>query len=250
MMGVLADWQIEQRVALAGKSIDDLLYPPMQASHGIGIEPFAKECPKGVVSWGLSSYGYDVRVGYKFKVFTTVYCGIINPKNFDSRSFVDIDLTPSLYTHQYDGFRGGKKACTKCGATEEAMEKEWMSCRGHQPLDHVLIPPNSFALAETVETVTVPRDCVAILLDKSTYRRCGVIVSATVLEPEWTGKITIEISNTAPLPAMVFCNEGIAQILFLRCDDPESTGATCRTSYKDKKGRYQAQQGIVLPFVQ
>ena len=174
----------------------------------IGIEPFEENLKRpGSVSFGVSSYGYDIRVGSVFKIFTNVNSEIIDPKRFSDRSFVTID--------------------TEAEGT-----------------DHVLIPPNSFALCETVEYVSIPRDILAICMGKSTYARCGIIVNVTPLEPEWRGKITLEISNTTPLPAKIYANEGIAQILFLRADD------LCKTSYGDKKGKYQDQKGLTLPFVQ
>jgi dCTP deaminase len=180
-MGLLADWQIRKHVK---------------------IEPFAEESLwSGVISYGVSSYGYDVRVGRNFKIFTNVYGAIIDPKQFNPSAFVDIEA------------------------------------------DHCVIPPNSFALAETVEYFEIPRDVLATCLGKSTYARCGIIVNVTPLEPEWRGRITIEISNTTPLPAKVYANEGIAQILFFRAD------AVCEKSYADKKGKYQDQQGLTLPFV-
>jgi dCTP deaminase len=179
-MGLLADWQIRK---------------------GIKIDPFAEASRTGVVSFGVTSYGYDVRVGRNFKVFTNVYGAIIDPKNFSSNAFVD--------------FEG----------------------------DFCIIPPNSFALAETVEFFEIPRDVLAVCLGKSTYARCGIIVNVTPLEPEWRGKITIEISNTTPLPAKIYANEGIAQILFFRAE------AVCEKSYADKKGKYQDQKGLTLPFV-
>lgn len=180
-MGVLPDWQIR---------------------NDIVIRPFADgTVPPGSISYGVSSYGYDVRVGRHFKVFTNVFGAVVDPKRFDPRSFVDIEG------------------------------------------DFCLIPPNSFALAETVEYLEIPRDIIAICLGKSTYARCGIIVNVTPLEPEWRGKITLEISNTTPLPAKIYANEGIAQILFLRND------AVCQTSYADKKGKYQDQKGLTLPFV-
>ncbi|HMO36684.1 MAG TPA: dCTP deaminase [Gemmatales bacterium] len=179
---MLADWQIEKEIK---------------------IVPFAKDQDaKGVVSYGVSSYGYDVRVGQHFKVFTNVYGEVVDPKQFSSRAFVDVHA----------------ECC--------------------------VIPPNSFALAETVEYFEIPRDILAICLGKSTYARCGIIVNVTPLEPEWRGKITIEISNTTPLPARIYANEGIAQILFLRADQ------VCKTSYADKSGKYQDQPGLTLPFVQ
>jgi dCTP deaminase len=180
-VGVLPDWQIER---------------------DIKIEPLAEGTPrKGVISYGVSSYGYDVRVGRHFKVFTNARCAVVDPKHFDPASFVDIEG------------------------------------------DYCLIPPNSFALAETVEYLEIPRDIIATCVGKSTYARCGIIVNVTPLEPEWRGRITIEISNTTPLPAKIYAGEGIAQILFLRTDAP------CRTSYADKQGKYQDQQGLTLPFV-
>ena len=180
-MAVLPDWQIER---------------------DIKIEPYAHEASRpGMISYGVSSYGYDVRVGRRFKVFTNARCTVVDPKNFDPASFLD--------------FEG----------------------------DTCLIPPNSFVLAETVEYLEIPRDVIAICVGKSTYARCGIIVNVTPLEPEWRGRVTIEISNTTPLPAKIYANEGIAQILFLRCDD------VCKTSYGDKKGKYQDQKGLTLPFV-
>jgi dCTP deaminase len=180
-MGILPDWQIRR---------------------DIRIEPFAEGSQRpGVISYGLSSYGYDVRVGRHFKVFTNARCAVVDPKHFDPASFVDIEG------------------------------------------DHCLIPPNSFALAETVEYLEIPRDIIATCLGKSTYARCGIIVNITPLEPEWRGKITIEISNTTPLPAKIYAGEGIAQILFFRAD------ALCLVSYGDKRGKYQDQKGLTLPFV-
>jgi dCTP deaminase len=180
-MGILADWQIEQLIK---------------------IEPFAhSQTRPGVISYGVSSYGYDVRVGRRFKVFTNARCAVVDPKKFDPASFVDIEG------------------------------------------DDCLIPPNSFALAETVETLEIPRDILCVCVGKSTYARCGIIVNVTPLEPEWRGKVTIEISNTTPLPAKVYAGEGIAQILFFRAE------GVCKTSYGDKKGKYQDQTGLTLPFV-
>jgi dCTP deaminase len=180
-VGVLPDWQIER---------------------DIKIVPLAEgESRPGAVSYGLSSYGYDVRVGRRFKVFTNARCAVVDPKNFDPASFVDIEG------------------------------------------DSCLIPPNSFALAETIEHLEIPRDVIAICVGKSTYARCGIIVNVTPLEPEWRGRVTIEISNTTPLPAKIYAGEGIAQILFLRTD------ALCRRSYADKAGKYQDQEGLTLPFV-
>jgi dCTP deaminase len=171
----------------------------------VKIVPFDKggKRPK-TISYGVTSYGYDVRVGTHFKIFTNVQSAIVDPKNFDPRSFVDVDASK-------DGF--------------------------------ILIPPNSFALCETVEYFEVPRDMLAICVGKSTYARCGIIVNVTPLEPEWKGKITIEISNTTPLPAKIYANEGIAQIIFLRGEE------VCARSYADKEGKYQDQPGLTLPKV-
>ncbi len=164
------------------------------------IEPFVDDqVRQGVISYGVSSYGYDVRVGDEFKVFTNVYNTLVDPKNFDSKSFVDI--------------KG--EVC--------------------------IIPPNSFALASTIEYFRIPRDVLTVCLGKSTYARCGIIVNVTPFEPEWEGHVTIEISNTTPLPAKIYANEGIAQVLFFQSDEP------CARSYKDKKGKYQAQRGVTLP---
>ena len=174
------------------------------------IEPFASnEKRPGVVSFGVSSYGYDVRVGTKFKIFTNATSGgtaVVDPKNFTNDLFLTIDTAET-----------GR--------------------------DHIIIPPNSFALAETVEEIRVPRDVLAICVGKSTYARCGIIVNVTPLEPEWRGKVTIEISNTTPLPAKIYANEGIAQMVFLKAD------RVCATSYADKKGKYQDQVGLTLPMV-
>jgi len=177
----------------------------------VPIEPFEDNIKRvGRVSYGVSSYGYDVRVGPVFKVFTNVSPeggqAIVDPKNFTDASFVTIDTRET-----------GK--------------------------DHVIIPPNSFALAETVEVFSIPRDVLAICLGKSTYARCGIIVNVTPLEPEWRGKVTIEISNTTPLPAKIYANEGIAQMIFLKAD------RVCATSYADKGGKYQDQRGLTLPCV-
>jgi dCTP deaminase len=164
------------------------------------IEPFVDDQVRsGVISYGVSSYGYDVRVGDEFKVFTNVYNTIVDPKNFDPKSFVDIKA----------------KEC--------------------------VIPPNSFALASTIEYFRIPRDVLTICVGKSTYARCGIIVNVTPFEPEWEGFVTLEISNTTPLPARVYANEGLCQILFFQSDEP------CEISYADRRGKYQKQQGIVLP---
>lgn len=166
------------------------------------IEPFVeKQQCEGVISYGLSSYGYDMRVAEEYKIFTNVHTAIVDPKHFNPRSFVE-----------YKG-------------------------------DVLVIPPNSFALARSVEYFRIPRNVLTICMGKSTYARCGIIVNVTPFEPEWEGYVTLEISNTSPLPARVYSNEGICQVVFLEADE------ICEVSYKDKKGKYQAQQGIVLPRV-
>jgi dCTP deaminase len=164
------------------------------------IDPFVDaQVRKGVISYGVSSYGYDIRVANEFKIFTNLNSTIVDPKNFDVRSMVD--------------FVGD--VCT--------------------------IPPNSFALARTVEYFRIPRSVLTICVGKSSYARCGIIVNVTPFEPEWEGFVTLEISNTTPLPARIYANEGIAQVIFLEGDEE------CEVSYADKKGKYQAQQTIVLP---
>jgi dCTP deaminase len=164
------------------------------------IEPFAdRQIRDGIISYGVSSYGYDIRVADEFKIFTNVNTAVVDPKHFDPHSLVD--------------YRG--EIC--------------------------VIPPNSFVLARTVEYFRIPRDVLTICLGKSTYARCGIIVNVTPFEPEWEGYVTLEISNTAPLPAKIYANEGIAQVLFFTADE------SCEISYADKKGKYQAQQSIILP---
>ena len=166
------------------------------------IEPFVDaQKREGVISYGLSSYGYDARVGTDFKIFTNVNSSVVDPKNFDQQSFVDRNT------------------------------------------DVCIIPPNSFALARTVEYFRIPRDVLVICVGKSTYARCGIIVNVTPLEPEWEGHVTLEFSNTTPLPARIYANEGAAQFLFLQGEQP------CETSYRDKAGTYQGQRGVTLPKI-
>jgi dCTP deaminase len=166
------------------------------------IEPFEeRQVRQGGISYGLSSYGYDIRIAGTFKIFTNVYSTVVDPKAFDSRSFVD-----------FDG-------------------------------DVCIIPPNSFALGRSVEYFRIPRNVMTLCVGKSTYARCGIITNVTPFEPEWEGFVTLEISNTTPLPAKIYSNEGIAQVLFFESDE------TCAVSYADRQGKYQAQQGIVLPKV-
>ena len=175
----------------------------MAKEHGM-IEPFvASQVRQGeggkIISYGVSSYGYDIRVANEFHVFTNVHSAVVDPKQMDPKCFVKIQA------------------------------------------ESILIPPNSFALARTVEYFRIPRNVITICLGKSTYARCGIIVNVTPFEPEWEGHVTLEISNTTPLPAKVYANEGIAQVLFFESDED------CLVSYKDKAGKYQAQRGVTLP---
>jgi dCTP deaminase len=166
------------------------------------IKPFEdRQVRTGTISYGLSSYGYDIRIADEFKIFTNINTTIVDPKSFDPRSFVD-----------YQG-------------------------------EVAIIPPNSFALGRSVEYFTIPRDVLTICVGKSTYARCGIITNVTPFEPEWEGYVTLEISNTTPLPAKIYANEGIAQVLFFQSDE------SCQTSYADRQGKYQGQRGIVLPTV-
>jgi dCTP deaminase len=166
------------------------------------IKPFEdRQVRKGTISYGLSSYGYDIRIADEFKIFTNINTTIVDPKGFDPRSFVD-----------YQG-------------------------------DVAIVPPNSFALGRSVEYFKIPRNVLTICVGKSTYARCGIITNVTPFEPEWEGYVTLEISNTTPLPARIYANEGIAQVLFFESDED------CLVSYADRQGKYQGQQGIVLPFI-
>jgi dCTP deaminase len=166
------------------------------------IKPFEdRQVRAGMISYGVSSYGYDLRISDEFKIFTNINNTIVDPKGFDPRSFVD-----------YQG-------------------------------DVCIIPPNSFALGRSVEYFKIPRNVLTICVGKSTYARCGIITNVTPFEPEWEGYVTLEISNTTPLPAKIYANEGIAQVLFFQSDE------ACLTSYADRQGKYQGQQGIVLPTV-
>ncbi len=180
----------------------------MAAQHGM-IEPFepnqVKISPSGerMVSYGTSSYGYDIRCSSEFKLFTNINSTIVDPKNFDPHSFVEVNA------------------------------------------DYCIIPPNSFALARTVEYFRIPRNVLTICLGKSTYARCGIIVNVTPFEPEWEGYVTLEFSNTTPLPAKIYANEGCAQVLFLEADADD----ICETSYKDRGGKYQGQVGVTLPKI-
>jgi dCTP deaminase len=209
----------------------------------IKIEPMYKDVsPPGAISYGLSSYGYDVRVGYKFKVFTPVNCAVVDPKHVDNSVFVDIDQTPGG-AHTLTQDENGDYRCQLCHKLL-VLGKDIIDppCLLSKP-DHILIPPNSFALAETVEHFEIPRDVMVIGLGKSTYARVGIVLNITPLEPEWRGKITLEISNSTPLPVKVYCGQGICQLLFFKVP------IDCLKSYADKKGVYQDQQGLTLPTV-
>lgn len=177
----------------------------MVQEHGM-IEPFESDQirqknDQRIVSYGTSSYGYDIRCSDEFKLFTNINSTIVDPKNFDSNSFIDVKS------------------------------------------DVCIIPPNSFALARTVEYFRIPRNVLTICLGKSTYARCGIIVNVTPFEPEWEGYVTLEFSNTTPLPAKIYANEGVAQVIFFESDE------ICETSYKDRGGKYQGQQGVTLPKI-
>ena len=186
---------------LAEMSIKSDRWIKEMAGKGM-IDPFVESQVRGgVVSYGLSSYGYDIRVADEFKVFTNINSTVIDPKAFDPRSFMDLKA------------------------------------------DVCIVPPNSFALARTVEYFRIPRDVLTVCLGKSTYARCGIIVNVTPFEPEWEGTATLEISNTTPLPARIYANEGIAQVLFFQSDEP------CSISYAEKKGKYQAQLDVTLPKI-
>ena len=202
-----SDWnhrRLKIRIGSEGMSIkSDKWIRQMARDHAM-IEPFepgqVKEVDgQRVVSYGTSSYGYDVRCADEFKLFTNVYSAIVDPKKFDDKSFVDM--------------------------------------KG----DYVIIPPNSFALARTVEYFRIPRNVMTICLGKSTYARCGIIVNVTPFEPEWEGYVTLEFSNTTPMPAKIYANEGVAQVLFLEADE------VCEVSYKDRGGKYQGQHGVTPP---
>jgi dCTP deaminase len=173
----------------------------MATEHGM-IEPFVEgQVRSGAISYGVSSYGYDMRVADEFRIFTNVLSAVVDPKQFDAKSFVE--------------FQG----------------------------DICVVPPNSFALARSVEYFRIPRNVLTICVGKSTYARCGIITNVTPFEPEWEGHVTLEISNTTPLPARIYANEGICQVLFFEADDDD----VCETSYADKRGKYQAQRGVTLP---
>ena len=185
-------------------SIKSDLWIQRQAAQARMIEPFEPGQVRTaggqkIISYGTSSYGYDVRCAREFKIFTNINSTIVDPKLFDAKNFVDVEA------------------------------------------DVCLIPPNSFALARTVEYFRIPRNVLTVCLGKSTYARCGIIVNVTPLEPEWEGHVTLEFSNTTPLPAKIYANEGVAQMLFFESDE------VCATSYADRGGKYMGQQGVTLP---
>ena len=187
-------------------SIKSDLWIRRMAEKTAMIEPFEpgqvrEAAGRRIVSYGTSSYGYDVRCAREFKIFTNINSTIVDPKAFDPQSFVDVES------------------------------------------DVCIIPPNSFALARTVEFFRIPRNVLVVCLGKSTYARCGIIVNVTPLEPEWEGYVTLEFSNTTPLPAKIYANEGVAQVVFFESDE------VCETSYKDRGGKYQGQQGVTLPKI-
>ncbi len=191
----------EQKTIAGGKLLIDREIKAYCEQYKM-ITPFSDHLnSNGVISWGLSSMGYDIRVTEEFKVFTNVWSTVVDPKKFDPKSFVDINA----------------KEC--------------------------IIPPNSFALARTVEYFRIPRNVITCCLGKSTYARCGIIVNVTPFEPDWEGYAVLEISNTTPLPAKIYANEGIAQVLFFASEEP------CQVSYADRNGKYQKQQSIVLPKI-
>lgn len=270
-MGVLPDWHIER---------------------DIKITPFAPQQKRpGVISYGVTSYGYDVRLGYVGKIFTPIGATVIDPKAFDPNALVTIDLSPP--EHKWSEQRGdGEWECEACGVFSRDKYNHPSKCSGQKP-DHFLIPPHSFMLGVSVEEFDIPRDVLVVVVGKSTYARCGLVVNVTPGEPEWQGYWTIELSNTTPLPIKVYAGEGIMQALFFRSDALSETYRTavydyihgkmpvfvreqmdvalgdsvrrhkdedvpsnipwtvsCRTSYADKKGRYQAQSGLTLPFVE
>jgi dCTP deaminase len=193
----MRDSTIEPSVAFPNSGI----MADKQIRSYIKIDPFVEKSPPGVISYGLTSYGYDMRIDRKFKVFTNLFSGIVDPKNFDKKCFVDIDS------------------------------------------DFCIIPPNSFALGVSIEKFIIPRNVLAVCVGKSTYARCGVIINVTPLEPEWEGLVTLEVSNTTPNPVRIYSGEGIAQVLFFMGSE------ACDVSYLDKKGRYQNQTELTLPFV-
>jgi len=214
--GVMLEWgremfDTEQTETLMGLLPDNAI--SALAQKGM-ISPFVEgQKREGVISYGLSSYGYDIRVSSEFKIFTDVHSVLVDPKNFNPKSFVDVDVSD---------------------VDSQVVDPQMNNV--------AIIPPNSFALARSVEYFRMPDNITGIVLGKSTYARCGIVTNFTPLEAGWEGYITIEISNTTPLPAKIYANEGIAQVLFLG-------GERCDVTYRDKKGKYQGQTGITLPKI-
>jgi dCTP deaminase len=172
----------------------------------------------GKISYGVGSYGVDLRIGYKFYVFTPARCAVVDPKNFDKNAFVEVDITPRT-DHIWKEEENGENRCVGCGVwSNNKFLSTYTKCFTDGIPDHVLIPPNSFVLGETVETIEIPRDCIGIVVGKSTYARCGIGLVCTPIEPEWRGKIVIEIANHTPLPAKVYAGEGIGQLMVFRSD--------------------------------
>lgn len=258
-MGVLPDWMIRRDVK---------------------ITPFAEGIKRpNTISYGVTSYGYDARIGYKFKVFTPVNNTIIDPKAFNPDSFVSVDLSPGVHEFSSDGF------CKYCkGTAFPGPDHVTTTCSGINKPNYIIIPPHSFVLGETIEKFEIPRDVLCVVFGKSTLARCGIYINVTPGEPEWIGQWTVEISNTTPLPVKIYCGEGIMQCIFIRTDGyseatkkaiTDMTGemlvrdysaieimkragvmfreaieqATCEISYKDKSGKYQNQVGLTLPEV-
>lgn len=185
-----------------------MILPDWMIRMSGAITPYSPAVKRaGVISYGESSYGYDLRAGYQWKVFTNVWGAVVDPKRFNPKSFVDVELDSSA---------------------KEAF---------------VVIPPNSFALCQSMEWLKIPRNCLTLVIGKSTYARCGIVLNCTPLEPEWEGHVTLEVSNTTPLPACVYAGEGIGQVLFFRAEH------TCQSSYADKNGKYQGQTEVTLPRV-
>ncbi len=267
-MGILSDRQIERLAKLEGMIAP---YSPMEKR-------------KGVISYGVSSMGYDVRIGYKFRVFRSYPHDEIDPKNFNPELLEEVDLTPA--DHDWQRMKVPRlfsipetdsdyDKCSFCGKEEHKDEHGYEQGRdnscGKSTPNFIRIPPHSFALGESVEYFKIPRDILVVVLGKSTYARTGLIVNVTPGEPEWDGIWTIEMSNTTPLPIRVYAGEGIMQCLFFRSDERRAllessflaersdeskeweeavlSHAGCGVSYKDKKGKYQDQQGVTLPKV-
>lgn len=231
------------------------LLPDWAIREFVTCKPFVDygECPKGVVSYGLTSAGYDLRVGYKFKVFTNAKCATVDPKNMDPGGFVDFDL--STEPHEWDRRFANMREprwfeCTHChkGDNREIRELDDLLKREPCPAlaksDHILIPPNCFALAETIETLYIPRNVCCWCIGKSTYARCGINMNFTPFEPGWWGVVTVEIINATPLPVKIYAGEGIGQAqFFLMAGTPEK-------GYGDKaNAKYQGQSGLTLPTV-